>query len=84
MHRSEKVAKGELEVSCRLGWYRELSFVSMTTRQHFIESPIGTFTVSLLVLLAAQINVKGFVLFRCNWPLEFLALGINLLIWEES
>ena len=75
MHRSEKVAKGELEVrrtplerniprhtaglAIYRGWTRR-------KRQHVIESPIEP-SMFLLVLFAANIDVKGFLLCGCNW-----------------
>jgi uncharacterized membrane protein YraQ (UPF0718 family) len=58
MHRSEKVGKGELEVSCLVIFYLfygviVLGLFYVLIRQQFIESPIGTLPFSNLVLLAA-------------------------------
>ena len=62
IHRSEKVAKGELEVRsfllvsflCRAVWEEDSAA--------FFRVADGTHTVSLLVLFSANKNVKGFLL----------------------
>jgi hypothetical protein len=60
MHRSEKVGKGELEVSYLACFMRGIGILVPVFQcareniwQQFIESPIGIMSVSKLVLLAA-------------------------------
>jgi hypothetical protein len=66
IHRSEKVAKGELEVRS----LNVVAFLCVTVCEEdsaaFFRVADGTHTMSLLVLLAANKNVKGFLLIGCN------------------
>jgi len=66
IHRSEKVAKGELEVRS----LNVVAFLYVTVCEEdsaaFFRVADGTHTVSLLVLFSANKNVKGFLLIGCN------------------